>query len=98
MEVITYAEKLIKLRKHLRKNVDDFSNVAAWKISMDTALMMDALSLFAHALGELEMSENFAMKPLSCNSTDNWERGLSVINFMKTVDNLLRVDFTLRCV
>lgn len=87
-----YAEEMIKLRKQLRKEVDDFRNLAAWKISIDTALMMDAISLFAHALSELETSESFAMRPLYCNSTDNWESGLSVINFMKTASHLFSIS------
>lgn len=86
MEVIQHVDKLITLRQQLGKHDDDTSiNLAAWQLSLDTALTMDAILLFAHALSELEMTNRFAIKPLNCSSTDNWERGLSVINFMKTV-------------
>lgn len=74
------------LRERLGKDDNEASiNLAAWKLSLDTALMMDAVSLFAHTLSELEMTNKFEVKPLSCAATDNWEGGLSVINLMKTV-------------
>lgn len=49
-----------------------------------TALLYDAVYLFASALKDLNR-HHLTAKQLFCNTTDNWEHGYSVINFMKTV-------------
>lgn len=59
--------------------------VAAWKLKTNTALMADAVLLFASALSDVA---NFTPKPLFCNSTDNWMLGDSVTNIMSTVSQL----------
>lgn len=48
-----------------------------------TALLYDAVYLFATALKDLNR-HHLTAKQLFCNTTDNWEHGYSVINFMKT--------------
>lgn len=78
------SDSLISIRESIVDS-EAVVNLEAPKLLLDTALMIDAVSLFTHALSELEMTHDFEIKPLDCASTDNWVRGLSVINFMKTV-------------
>ena len=47
--------------------------------------MYDAVHLFAKALHDLDTSQQIDIKPLSCESTDTWPHGYSLINYMKIV-------------
>lgn len=51
---------------------------------VETALIYDAVKLFADALQRLKVSKNIDSKKLYCNQSNSWEHGLSVINYMKT--------------
>ncbi|KAK0084291.1 hypothetical protein PV325_007314 [Microctonus aethiopoides] len=66
------------LNKHLRNCTD-------YKIT-ETALMYDAVHLFAKALHVLDASQQLDIKPLSCESSDTWSHGYSLINYMKIVE------------
>jgi hypothetical protein len=57
------------------------------------ALIHDAVQLFAHALRRLD-SPAVEIKPLDCESQDNWGHGASLINFMKDVTIITSRDFT----
>ncbi|XP_011503888.1 PREDICTED: glutamate receptor ionotropic, kainate 1-like, partial [Ceratosolen solmsi marchali] len=52
-------------------------------IKTETALMYDAVHLFARALHVLDASQQIEIKPLSCDLTDTWDHGYSLINYMK---------------
>ncbi|KAI4485875.1 hypothetical protein M0804_006364 [Polistes exclamans] len=52
----------------------------------ETSLMYDAVYLFAKALHDLDTSQQIDIKPLSCESTDTWPHGYSLINYMKIVE------------
>nr|QHN69189.1 ionotropic receptor 8 [Sirex nitobei] len=52
----------------------------------ETALMYDAVHLFAKALHDLDTSQQIDIKPLSCESVDTWPHGYSLINYMKIVE------------
>ncbi|XP_023319330.1 glutamate receptor ionotropic, kainate 1-like [Trichogramma pretiosum] len=52
----------------------------------ETALIYDAVHLFAMALHVLDTSQQIDVKPLSCDSTDTWDHGYSLINYMKNVE------------
>ncbi|KZC04141.1 Glutamate receptor 1 [Dufourea novaeangliae] len=52
----------------------------------ETSLMYDAVHLFAKALHDLDTSQQIDIKPLSCESTDTWPHGYSLINYMKIVE------------
>ncbi|KAK0170208.1 hypothetical protein PV328_010796 [Microctonus aethiopoides] len=52
----------------------------------ETALMYDAVHLFAKALHVLDASQQLDIKPLSCESSDTWSHGYSLINYMKIVE------------
>ncbi|KAJ8939714.1 hypothetical protein NQ318_009814 [Aromia moschata] len=49
----------------------------------ETALMYDAVHLFAKALHDLDTSQQIDIKPLSCDAVDFWPHGYSLINYMK---------------
>lgn len=51
----------------------------------ETALMYDAVHLFAKALHDLDTSQRIDIKPLSCDAVDTWPHGYSLINYMKIV-------------
>ena len=51
----------------------------------ETALIYDAVHLFAQALHDLDHSQNIDTKPLSCDGSDTWQHGNSLVNYMKLV-------------
>ncbi|XP_014247018.1 glutamate receptor ionotropic, kainate 2-like isoform X3 [Cimex lectularius] len=55
-------------------------------IPAETALMYDAVHLFAKALHDLDSSQRIDIKPLSCDALDTWPHGYSLINYMKIVE------------
>ncbi|XP_039289562.1 glutamate receptor ionotropic, kainate 2 isoform X1 [Nilaparvata lugens] len=55
-------------------------------IKTETALMYDAVHLFAKALHDLDTSQRIDIKPLSCDALDTWPHGYSLINYMKIVE------------
>lgn len=56
---------------------------------VDTALIYDAIRLFAEALQQLSISKRLEAKNLFCNESHSWEHGYSIINYMKTVSKYL---------
>uniref|UniRef100_A0A336L6S2 CSON001092 protein n=1 Tax=Culicoides sonorensis TaxID=179676 RepID=A0A336L6S2_CULSO len=69
----------------------DFRNKA------ETALMFDAVHLFAKALHDLDASQQMDIHPLSCDAQDTWPHGYSLINYMKIVEiqgltNIIKFD------
>lgn len=54
-----------------------------YKFRMKTALIYDAVYTFALAMRHLNHMPE--IKPVYCNMTDNWEHGLTLITYMKTV-------------
>jgi hypothetical protein len=53
-------------------------------MQVSMALIHDAVQLFARALRRLD-SPAVDIKPLDCDSQNNWGHGTSLINFMKDV-------------
>ncbi|XP_021964381.1 glutamate receptor ionotropic, kainate 2 isoform X1 [Folsomia candida] len=51
----------------------------------ETALVYDAVHLFSKALHVLDSSQRIDIRPLTCESTDTWQHGYSIINYMKMV-------------
>lgn len=56
----------------------------------ETALMYDAVHLFAKALHDLDTSQQIDIKPLSCDAVDFWPHGYSLINYMKVASRPFR--------
>ncbi|KAL3278738.1 hypothetical protein HHI36_016268 [Cryptolaemus montrouzieri] len=55
-------------------------------IRSETALMYDAVHLFAKALHDLDTSQRIDIKSMSCDAVDTWPHGYSLINYMKIVE------------
>ncbi|XP_059485780.1 glutamate receptor ionotropic, kainate 2 isoform X1 [Neocloeon triangulifer] len=55
-------------------------------VKTETALMYDAVHLFAKALHDLDSSQRIDIKPLNCDAADTWPHGYSLINYMKVVE------------
>lgn len=58
------------------------------KITVNMALIHDAVQLFARALRRLD-SNTIDIKPLDCERQMNWGHGASLINFMKDGQSML---------
>lgn len=57
-----------------------------YKFKMKTALIYDSVYVYAIAMRHLDhMAE---AKTLYCNATDNWEHGLSLVTYMRTVSKI----------
>ncbi|GBP84886.1 Glutamate receptor ionotropic, kainate 2 [Eumeta japonica] len=63
-----------------------FKGPSGAKRETETALMYDAVHLFAKALHDLDTSQQIDIRPLSCESEDTWPHGYSLINYMKIVE------------
>ena len=59
-------------------------------LKVETALLYDAVHLFAKALHDLDTSQQIDIKPLSCDTVDTWLYGYSLINYMRIVRNFNR--------
>lgn len=69
----------------LMKKTDERTPANASLIKAETALMYDAVHLFAKALHDLDTSQQIDIHPLSCDGQDTWPHGYSLINYMKIV-------------
>jgi len=58
-------------------------------LQVSMALIHDAVRLFAHGLSRLNYSNSIDIKPLDCEKKMNWQHGASLINFMKSVSNMV---------
>lgn len=58
-------------------------------IKAETALIYDAVHLFAKALHDLDTSQQIDIQPLSCDGQDTWPHGYSLINYMKIVRDFI---------
>ncbi len=48
-------------------------------------MIYDAVQLFAQALHDLDHSQDITTRPLSCDGTETWQHGNSLVNYMKLV-------------
>ena len=48
-------------------------------------MIYDAVHLYAQALHDLDRSQEINTKPLSCDGTETWQHGNSLVNYMKLV-------------
>lgn len=63
-------------------------------IKAETALLYDAVHLFAKALHDLDTSQQIDIQPLSCDGQDTWPHGYSLINYMKIVNWIFLPKFS----
>lgn len=61
-----------------------------------TALVYDAVALLTAALDQLAV-EQVNTKQMACDSTESWENGNSITNFMRNVSICTYGGFTSRC-
>ena len=54
-------------------------------LQTETALIYDAVHLFARALHDLDHSQDINTRPLSCDGSETWQHGNSLVNYMKLV-------------
>lgn len=78
------STELQKLKLQSRPNLVGFNHPEN-NFKVDTALIYDAIRLFAEALQQLSVSKRLEAKNLLCNESKSWEHGYSIINYMKTV-------------
>ena len=55
-------------------------------VQTETALVHDAVQVFAAALRSLDSSQEISLQPLSCSGENTWQHGNSLINYMKMVE------------
>ncbi|RWS06259.1 glutamate receptor: ionotropic kainate 2-like protein 3, partial [Dinothrombium tinctorium] len=95
---------------------NSFSNprgAGSWKndpsdMRTEVALMYDSVKLLAKTLHDLDRSQPINVKPLSCDSEDPWQYGITLTNYMRMItvkgltgdikfdDNGLRTDVKLK--
>ncbi|XP_071449244.1 glutamate receptor ionotropic, kainate 2-like isoform X2 [Hetaerina americana] len=61
-------------------------NISPNTVRTETALMHDAVHLFARALVEMDRSHPINTSHLSCDAAEKWEHGYKLINYMKFMD------------
>ncbi|XP_011645390.1 glutamate receptor ionotropic, kainate 2-like [Pogonomyrmex barbatus] len=70
------------LKKHDKEwGLDDLS-----KLRVEPALMYDAVQLFARAFKQLKDATTGDVKKLQCDDDSRWEHGLSLSNFMRSIE------------
>ncbi|CRK95896.1 CLUMA_CG009342, isoform A [Clunio marinus] len=79
-KVMDIMEKM----KKFQPNAKDASNGTS-VIMSDSALMFDAVTVYAHGLSELDSGHKLKLVNLSCDSEIPWNDGLSLFNYIDSV-------------
>ncbi|GLV43975.1 Kainate-type ionotropic glutamate receptor subunit 1D [Carabus blaptoides fortunei] len=82
-KIISTARALHRLRLEARPDLEKVYRPEL-NFRVETALIYDAVYLFAKSLKQLKISKSLNLKQLFCNDTNSWEHGYSIINYMKT--------------
>ena len=72
------------LGKKNPKNISNKDEISLY-LQTETALIYDAVHLYAQALHDLDRSQEINTKPLSCDGSETWQHGNSLVNYMKLV-------------
>ncbi|XP_023246436.1 glutamate receptor ionotropic, kainate 3-like [Copidosoma floridanum] len=67
-------------------NVQTHQESNEFAIRVETALIVDATTIFFEGYQRLQYATNGESKPILCNSNENWEYGISLSNFLKSVE------------
>ncbi|CAD7092223.1 unnamed protein product [Hermetia illucens] len=83
--------------KTVQDTIKNWGSGNITSVRAETALMYDAVHLFAKALHDLDTSQQIDIHPLSCDGQDTWPHGYSLINYMKIVEmkgltNVIKFD------
>lgn len=69
----------------------EVSGLAAWKLRTEPALLIDAVRMFSNALNDRRKQSSVPLvngsNSLSCQESNSWEHGFSVVNILKTVSH-----------
>ncbi|KAJ8939711.1 hypothetical protein NQ318_009811 [Aromia moschata] len=79
-----------------KTNSDGFENdgsIAAWRLKLETALIVDSIRLFAETIYELIDNEEIKAKPLNFTSKDSWKSILGLTGMVKFDREGFRKDF-----
>ena len=79
--------------------MNEFSmRLISWYVlfQTETALIYDAVHLFAQALHDLDHSQEINTSPLSCDGSETWQHGNSLVNYMKLVS--IGFFFVVKCI
>ena len=68
-----------------KKFVILFTNIFCFLFQTETALIYDAVTLFARALTDLDRSQDVQPVNIDCTGRETWVHGNSLVNFMKMV-------------
>lgn len=85
-EVINTTGRIQK-KKRNADPLEDLAVIGAWKLRLESALIVDAVKLFYETVYSLTEDQKMSIKatPIHCKSNDNWADGYTIINLMKTV-------------
>lgn len=82
------AQKQTKLKKNIQNRILNFSSFAfnlKFFLQTESALIYDAVDLFARALDNLDRSREVNIDNLDCLGDRSWKHGSSLIKYMKWV-------------
>lgn len=76
-------EFIRSLNMSWRENCDSSQFPGA---ALPSALMFDAVHVVVNAVRELNRSQEIGLRPLSCTSSQIWQHGTSLMNYLRTVE------------
>ncbi|XP_059824103.1 glutamate receptor ionotropic, kainate 5-like isoform X3 [Hypanus sabinus] len=78
-----FLEFIRSLNMSWRENCDSSQFPGA---ALPSALMFDAVHVVVNAVRELNRSQEIGLRPLSCTSSQIWQHGTSLMNYLRTVE------------
>lgn len=74
--------------KQILRDIEELQD-STFSLKLDSALLIDSIHLLYEALLDLSLSSHLKLngKQLLCNSSNSWQHGYTIINYMKTVSN-----------
>lgn len=83
------SEYVERISDELFSDDPEVAGLGAWKLKTQSALLIDAVHMFASAFNDREKQSSVPLvngsNSLSCQDTRSWEHGFSVVNMLKTV-------------
>jgi glutamate receptor, ionotropic, invertebrate len=83
--VDTENSKVSEVMEQMKKFQNNKDPNPEPNLQSDSALMYDAVSVFAHGLSELDKSHKLKLSNLSCELENPWNDGLSLFNYIDSV-------------
>lgn len=77
-----------------RESSDSEDKITPYTLRTEAALMIDALYVFTSGLKELSIVDDMPdEEAFSCEEETGWNRGLSMVNYMRTVSLFFPIVF-----